>query len=254
MDWKRIAETLNSELGRQRLSSQDLARKAGVDRKTVDRLRAGQVVRVHTLEWIEQALGHPLSPQEQSSPEVAPMSYGGYRLDMVRDYEGDYLCYRRSFDLPGRAVVSHVGVFWDEAKGRLCFDDYQHNRGPDGEDYEYRFSGDVLIPPGLGVLHFVVRSDDGRLRAMTTTLPRDRGEVVDMKGFLLTLNEISDIGFYPVTSPVLFERDLPGLPAEELAGRIGVLESGAPDYERIAEGLAAVEKKFTPWNLASCPR
>ena len=178
---------------------------------------------------------------------MAALDYGGYSYELVQPYLGDYLCYRRSFDVVGRLVASHVEVHWDDERDHLCFVDYQHNRARGGERFEYRFAGDVLAPAGLGVLHFVVRSNDGRLRAMTTTLPRERNGVFEAKGFLLTLNEIADIGFYPVTTPVQLERVTRG----DVAARIGVMESGHDDYARVAAALAAIERKFTPWSLAA---
>ncbi|MCA8967637.1 MAG: hypothetical protein KDC48_22340 [Planctomycetes bacterium] len=249
MDWSRIATKLNAELARQRLSAQALARRAGVDRKTVDRLRAGQGVRQTTLTWIEQALGVSLvaAPPAAEPARLAALDYGGYSYELVRSLLGDYLYYRRSFDVVGRLVASHLEVHWDEQRDHLCFVDYQHNRARGGEHFEYRFAGDVLAPAGLGVLHFVVRSNDGRLRAMTTTLPRERNGLFEAKGFLLTLNEIADIGFYPVTTPVQLER----VTTADVAARIGVMESGHGDYARVAAALIAIEQKFTPWSMAA---
>ncbi|MGE0482625.1 MAG: helix-turn-helix domain-containing protein [Gammaproteobacteria bacterium] len=255
MDWSRIAAKLNAELARQRLSAQALARRAGVDRKTVDRLRAGHGVRQATLTWIEQALGVPLATaaataEDAAAPvRLAALDYGGYSYALVQPLLGDYLCYRRSFDVIGRLVASHLEVLWDEEHAHLRFVDLQRNRARGGTRHEYRFTGDVLVPSGVGVLHFVVRSNDGRLRAMTTTLPRERHGVFEAKGFLLTLNEIADIGFYPVTTPVLLER----VAAADVAGRIGVMESGHADYARVAAALAAIEAKFTPWTSSEPP-
>ena len=148
MDWSRIATKLNAELARQRLSAQALARRAGVDRKTVDRLRAGQGVRQTTLTWIEQALGVSLvaAPPAAEPARLAALDYGGYSYELVRSLLGDYLYYRRSFDVVGRLVASHLEVHWDEQRDHLCFVDYQHNRARGGARYEYRFAGDVLVP------------------------------------------------------------------------------------------------------------
>ena len=174
------------------------------------------------------------APPAAEPARLAALDYGGYSYELVRSLLGDYLYYRRSFDVVGRLVASHLEVHWDEQRDHLCFVDYQHNRARGGARYEYRFAGDVLVPAGVGVLHFVVRSNDGRLRAMTTTLPRERNGVIEAKGFLLTLNEIADIGFYPVTTPVLLER----VGADTIAGRIGVMESGHADYARVAAALS----------------
>ncbi len=254
-DWPQIAERLNALLAARRLSSQDLAAKAGVDRKTVDRLRAGQSVRLHTLQWIEQALKAPLRPAApEADPETAAADLGGYRRGAAGGLVGDWLSYRCSFDRPHQIVASAVEIHWDQARPGLAFREHQHNRGPGGRDYEYRFAGDVLIPPNLGVLHLVVRSDDGRIRVISTSMPRDEEGTQTMKGFLLTLNEIADVGYYPASSPMVLIKLSPGTSAEATAGETGVLTPGHPRFAWAEAVLRGVEARFLPWRAGIDPQ
>lgn len=237
-DWKHVAQQLNAHLAATRLSSADVARKAGVDRKTVDRLRAGNAVRPQTLAWIEQALKIDLG-QTGATPANAPSGFGGYQREAVSDYVGEYVAHRRSFDNPGRIIASQLSVAWDEEVGALRFHEAQDNRLASGKNYAYRFGGDVLIPPNLGVVNFVVRSNDGRVRLISTSLPRDDDGTLFLKGFILTLNEIRDIGYYPVTSPIFLARR---------GGRItldtGIIDPGDQTHRWAESILAEIERKF----------
>lgn len=240
-DWQAIAERLNAELARTRLSSQDVAARAGVDRKTVDRLRAGQAVRPQTLQWIAGALGLTLEATGEAPARAAATRYGGYRRDAVETYIGEYTGYRRSFDTADHLIASYLALSWDDDVNALRFTENQRNEAEPGTAYEYHFGGDVLIPPNLGVLHLVVRSDDGRVRLISTSMPREDGGTLSMKGFILTLNEIRDIGYYPVTSPIFFAKQRPGE-----APKTGVITPADERYERIERTLATVERRFLP--------
>lgn len=242
VDWKQVAENLNTHLAREHLSSADVARRAGVDRKTVDRLRAGRAVRPHTLEWIEQALRVTLlSGQDARGPDVAPAACGAYHKHTVLPYTGTYTGYRRSFDNPGYLIATRMELFWDDDACMLRFNEDQQNRDDSGRAYQYHFTGDVMIPPNLGVLHLVVKSGDGRIRLISTSMPREDQGTLVMKGYILTLNEITDIGFYPATSPIFLCRETPGSTTTT-----GVIHQGHQRYEWASAILRDVERKFSP--------
>ncbi len=242
-DWKTIARQLNEHLAAARLSSRDVASRAGVDRKTVDRLRAGQAVRSQTLQWIEQALDVTLgvATDPADAAGVAPRRFGGYRREAVADYIGEYVAFRRSFDTAGRIIASYLEIHWDDDSGALAFHESQDNRLASGRSYAYRFGGEVLIPPNLGVMHFVVRSDDGRVRLISTSMPREDDGTLMMRGFILTLNELSDIGYYPVTSPIFLARS-----GARVALETGVVERDDPRYAWAADILGGIEGRFLP--------
>ncbi|MEQ8662879.1 MAG: helix-turn-helix transcriptional regulator [Gammaproteobacteria bacterium] len=242
-DWTQIAAELNAHLARQRLSAQDLARRAGVDRKTIERLRAGRAVRAQTLGWIEQALGIRLGGSVAASADgsIASAALGGYQRASVAPFVGEYLAVRRSFDTPGRLIASALELRWDAARPALVFAEEQHNRGAAGRVFNYHFQGEVSIPPNLGVMHFTVRSDDGRVRLTTTGMPREEDGTLVMKGFLLTLNELRDIGYYPVTSPVFFARRHAGL---TLAS--GIVEPHSAAHAWADARLVEIATRFLP--------
>lgn len=241
-DWQAIADRVNAALAQARLSSQDVAARAGVDRKTVNRLRAGQPVRPQTLQWIATALGLELDTESSRDPAVAAARYGGYRRDAVAAFVGEYTGYRRSFDTADHLIASYLALSWDDEARALRFTEDQLNEAETGTAYEYHFGGDVLIPPNLGVLHLVVRSDDGRVRLISTSMPREDAGTLSMKGFILTLNEIRDIGYYPVTSPIFFAKCRPGeTPAT------GVILPGDARYADVDAALDAIERRFLPF-------
>ncbi len=241
-DWKRLAERLNDHLSKKRLSSQDVAKRVGVDRKTIDRLRAGRAVRTQTLQWVEQALGVTLEdPGSPAVSGVAAEGFGGYHKTTVTEYIGVYTGYRRSFDQPAQLIASYLEIRWDEQENALSFTEEQHNRAESGKAYDYHFDGQVLIPPNLGVLHLVVRSKDGLVRMATTSMPRDNQGTSMMKGFILTLNEIGDIGYYPVTSPIFFAQESAGV-----APNTGVITRKDDRFAWADEILTDIEHKFLP--------
>lgn len=240
-DWKLIARQLNERLDEERMSSLELANKAGVDRKTVERLRGGHAVRGKTLQWIEQALKTTLGNPVGDNPDAAPASFGGYLRSAVSTYVGEYIACRRSFDTATRIIASYLEIHWDEQARVLRFNESQDNRLASGKAYAYHFDGDVLIPPNLGVMHFVVRTANGLVRQISTSMPREDGGTLYMKGFILTLNELRDIGYYPVCSPIFLAR----AGAAVTAGT-GILQAGDAGYAWANEILDDIEQKFLP--------
>jgi len=190
------------------------------------------------LSWMEQALGLTLEDCQPSKAR-APASFGGYQRDAVIEYAGDYVAFRRSFDTPGRIIASQLAIEWDQSAGALRFHEAQDNRSDSGKAYAYRFGGDVLIPPNLGVINLVVRSDDGRVRLMSMSMPREDNGTLMMKGFLLTLNEIQDIGYYPVSSPAFLARRGGNV-------KLGpcIVDADDPNHGWAETILNAIEKKF----------
>jgi transcriptional regulator with XRE-family HTH domain len=240
-DWKYIARQLNEHLAEGRLSTRDVANKAGVDRKTVDRLRQGRAVRAQTLQWIEQALKTEFGHPDDTVDVTAAARFGGYRRDTVEAYIGTYLAFRRSFDTVERIIASYLEIIWDETLGALSFAESQDNRLASGRAYAYRFGGEILIPPNLGVMNFVVCSNDGRVRLISTAMPREEDGSLYMKGFILTLNELRDIGYYPVTSPIFLVR---GTADRQL--ETGVIEKDDPRYGWAQAILQDIEINFLP--------
>lgn len=133
-DWKNIADQLNAYLSKARLSSQDVAQKACVGRKTVDRLRAGRAVREQTLQWIEEALKLELEEEAlPASDDTAPTAFGGYRKEDVSAYVGEYTGYRRSFDTSDHIIASYLEILWNGDAGALGFTENQRNRSESGK-------------------------------------------------------------------------------------------------------------------------
>ncbi len=247
MDWAATGETLERLLAARNLSSQILADKAGVDRKTVDRLRRGEPVRLRTLAWIETALGASLRPEHPASEEepphdAAPVRLGAYVRAHYQAYEGWWWGFRRSFDYRERVICHSLRIHWDSAQNCLAFEERQRNR--DGaRRREYDFRGVVSIPAGLGVLYFMIVGE-GAVRVSAATLLRENAGESYMKGVMLALGEMAEVGFYPVVTPLYLVKATREPTPAELEARLGSFEAGRLWRSDVAEALADVEARF----------
>ncbi len=246
LDWAAAGAALERLLAARNLSSQILADKAGVDRKTVDRLRRGEPVRLRTLAWIETALGASLrmeaAPRDDEHPDAAPARLGAYARPHYRAYEGWWWGFRRSFDYRDRVICHSLRIHWDEEQNHLAFEERQSNRdGARRRDYEFR--GVVSIPAGLGVLYFMIVGE-GAVRVSATTLLRENAGESYMKGVMLALGEMAEVGFYPVVTPLYLVKAEKDPTAAELEARLGSFEAGRLWRGDVIEALADVEARF----------
>ena len=204
IDWPDVGEKINAEMLKRGLSSESVAAKAGIDRKTVDRLRHGKRVRIQTLSWVEQVLELSfIDARDQSGSGqagIAPIELGGYSRDLYKDYVGSYFMFRNSYDFDDRIVCSYMQIYWDIDARCLKFRERQRNKSKDGSYFKYDFTGRLSIPPGMAIVQFVY-SMRGLNRIITTTSLRGT-EAPYFRGVLAGTNEISDVGFYPATTPV----------------------------------------------------
>lgn len=242
-DWIAVGAALERLLAERNLSSQTLADRAGVDRKTVDRLRRGEAVRLRTLAWIETALGASLrEAAEAAPPDAAPARLGAYARAHYRAYEGWWWGFRRSFDYRERVICHSLRIHWDAAQNCLAFEERQMNRdGARRRDYEFR--GVVSIPAGLGVLYFMIVGG-GPVRVSAATLLRENAGESYMKGVMLALAEMSEVGFYPVVTPLYLVKAQSEPSAADLEARLGSFAAESIWRADVREALADVEKRF----------
>lgn len=240
IDWKETAKVVNEAMLRKGIGSEFVAGKAGVDRRTVDRLRKGQKVRIQTLSWIEPVLeleilsGHLSTPTKQQSL-VAPAELGGYSLDTVQSYVGNYYLFRRSFDYDKKIVCAGMSIFWDFDRNGLQFREWQNNISHEGRRFAPVFNGDVSIPVGVGITQFVFDKGRGFRRVATCTSLRGQKQYF-FKGVLVGINEITDVGFCPATSPIYIEKT-----KEVFDRHIENPKVGSFDEDAIWHGTAAME-------------
>ena len=245
VNWPEAGAALERHLTARNLSSQILADKAGVDRKTVDRLRRGEPVRLRTLAWIETALGADLRGESESrgaEPVSAPARLGAYARSHYQNYEGHWWGFRRSFDYPGRIICHSLRIRWDQERSHLAFEERQVNR--DGaRRREYEFRGVVSIPAGLGVLYFMIVGE-GAVRVSATTLLRENAGESYMKGVMLALGEMAEVGFYPVVTPLYLVQSHGEPSPAELEARLGSFPEDKIWRSDVREALADVERRF----------
>ncbi|WP_246209848.1 helix-turn-helix domain-containing protein [Pikeienuella piscinae] len=255
IDWPIVAERLRKALSHRRMPVQQLADQSAVHRKTVDRLLQGERIAPDSLLKIERALGERLdesgAPPAAAAPGVAaPAANEGLNPHIPESYVGAYLIFRRSFDHADRIICSALEITRDPVSGHGRFHERLRTVAPDGRKHFNDFKGDVNHAVAVGALQLVA-IDDGYLR--TVNLGRLRREVMEdgetrevMRGVLQTMNEVLDIGYYPVASPVhVMRTDLSATEAEK-AGKTGSFGREGFWEPRIAADLDEVMTKFFP--------
>jgi hypothetical protein len=205
IDWQKAGEKIHDTMLKRGVSSSWVAHKAGIDRKTVDRARNGYKVRIQSISCIEDVLKINIISSEQenntTTESFAPLKLGGYSRNLYKSYEGYYFMFRNSYDYNEKIICSLFNIFWNEDESCLKYKEHQINKTDEGKVHEYEFEGDVSIPPSLAITQFIRNDGEGLRRIMTTTNQRG-GENPYFKGILMGINEMTDIGFYPATSPV----------------------------------------------------
>jgi hypothetical protein len=210
VEWNEAGRRISDAMLRRGVSAAWVAHKAGLDRKTVDRVRKGDRIRLQSLTCIEEVLGLSLLntnivDREARGQTIAPPELGGYSREMFENYVGTYYMFRNSYDFKDRVICSCIEVSWNQDGGFLVYEENQDNKSPDGRRFRYKFNGKIAIPAGLSITQFLGSSGNGFHRVMTTTGLRGH-ETQYFKGILMGINEVADIGFHPATSPVFIEK------------------------------------------------
>lgn len=244
IDWNHAVIQVNAAMAERGWSSNDLARRAGLDRKTIDNLRNGKRVKPITLRYVEQALDLELTTAQQTprSSMTAKPELGAYSKLSYGHYAGLYYMFRNSYENDDRIVCSLLKITWDDGESCLRFEENQRNQRADGKFAEYLFAGEIAIPPSVGITQFVSRSSLGFTRVMTTTSLRDSDRRF-FKGVLLGICEVADVGYRPAVSPVYLEGFVPS-PDWDPAERIGSIKRGALWHPEAAEMLDSARSSF----------
>lgn len=249
LDWSEIGRRIKEAMRQRRVSSTWVAQKSGIDRRTVDRARSGERIREENLLYIEEVLGLSLVDDSLSmkydQPIVAPEELGSYAIQAYKEYTGKYLMFRNSFDSNDRVICSFVKVFIDQDGKCLSFSEKQRNKSEQGRLYYYDIIGSISIPPGCGVLQFV-SNQNGHFRVMTmTTFRVSENNVKSMRGLICTLNEIIEVGFYPVASPVYLMKAEDSLDDRAIELQIGSFRSNELSYPAAVQALRDCNERFS---------
>jgi len=248
IDWNKAGHAVSDAMLRSNWSSSTVAKRAGVDRKTVDRLRRGGKVRFSTLSYIEQALEISIISEQTQGFDTrnlkAPTELGGYSKENYEGYIGTYYMFRNSYDFGDRVICSLFEVLWDYDSGCLAYRELQDNKREDGRRFKYSFLGKVSIPPGLSITQFIGSAGKGFSRVITASSLRGSGTEY-FKGILLGINELSDIGYYPASSPVYIEKtDLPAID-DAHDGKIGSFPSQEIWHPTACTELRSVTENYS---------
>ena len=251
IDWVKAGHAVSDAMLKSNWSSNTVAKRAGVDRKTVDRLRRGEKVRFSTLSYIEQALEISIIAEQTGGFDTrdlrAPTELGGYSKENYDVYIGTYYMFRNSYDYEERVICSLFEIVWDYDSGCLAYRELQDNKREDGRRFEYSFLGKVSIPPGLSITQFIGSAGKGFSRVITASSLRGSGPEY-FKGILLGINELSDIGYYPASSPVYIEKtDVPAL-SDSHDGKIGSFPSSKLWHASACLELRSVTENYSAFH------
>lgn len=260
IEWREVSDNLRRFLRINRLPVQKFAYQAEVHRRTIDRLLRGETIALDSLRKIEGAVGHRLTGQPITAPAQplgAPattsssggqLALSGLEFQIAERYVGSYLMTRRSFDYADGVVSSHLEIVRSPVTGRAEFRESQRNTGRDGQRFSHDFTGSVTHVPSADALQLLT-IDDGFLRVITLGRPyeqvgEDDGRVMMMRGVLHTLNEIRDIGAYPVATPLHLRKTALTLDEAAGAGLLGSMRADDPSVAGIVAELDRAEEKF----------
>lgn len=231
-----------------RFSKERLAAEIGVDRGTLDRLLKGGTCRDNTLRKIEQCVGVHFGPSAGTSELV----------DSADWICGKYLTYRYSFDHAEQSsVVCALGVIEPSLTGTgYAYLERQQNIAPTGECHSIEVEGEAKFFPSVDLLQIVAAPGVTRV----ISLKKGARFETEMRGLLLALNEIQDVGWYPVSSPILFRRQPSSVTQAQLMQHLGVLEAehcNASIHAALAQAAAkfiAVPRGVTTGKNSKVPR
>lgn len=252
INWSRVGEQISSEMLQRRVSSDFVAHKAGLTRRTVDRARKGQTIRIQSLSAIEGVLELDIiaSTMQQGfgNKTVAPASLGSYSKEMYEDYIGYYYMFRNSYDFSDRIVCSIFEIYWDLDVGYLRFRESQDNKREDGKRFQYSFHGKVSIPPSLAITQFIASDGKALSRIITTTSQRKVGNMSCFMGILAGTAELAQIGAYPAASPVFLEK-MKSKPDLEVGDpRIGSFKRDEIWHKSAIVELSSVSKEYSAFH------
>ena len=247
-DWKAVRSNLKARLKRDRITTEALSHSSGINRKTIDNFLHGRSnLRTNTLKKLEDTLSLNLITGEiklaSTSLSLAPTEYGSYSRDLASNYIGKYFLFRKSFDYDDGCVCSFLQVSWHNDLDHMTFHETQRNTARNGRVHQYDLSGIVYIPHELSVLQFVSRSNGfNRISTLSTV---GFGRSKKLKGILVTLNEIRNVGYMPASSPVLAVKIDNATNDEEILSKIGSMPIAECWRSSIKEEFHEIELDFT---------
>lgn len=210
-NWSEVIQNLGQHLRSERMSVQELANKANVHRKTIDRLLRGETIQIDNLGKIEDALGTRLTgskeqPQASVTTPVSEFGLEKFNRTIPDHYIGRFFMFRRSFDYSDGVVCSLLEISRDAETGYGEFCETQRNESRTGRKFHYDFLGPINHVASAGATQ-LVSIDDGFIRIITLGRPyeeigKNDERSLHMRGILHTLNEKRDLGCYPVATPL----------------------------------------------------
>jgi hypothetical protein len=227
---KHVAKDIQLELARQKINRKTLTEKTGLSPSTIDKALAGRFTS-GTIARIEQVLGRNFSSytngyalEQAPAVPVAAIRLGGYSLEAVEAYTGEYLSLRPSFATPGAIYSYKTVIDWNDADRCIQF------REEPTPENTYAHFGCLHIPVSSMFIYLVSTLDKGWNRIIIASTLNGAGE---MRGIISTLAHIRGAFFVPVSAPIYFRKITTETPA------FGKVEQGSERHEQYSKLLKA---------------
>lgn len=226
IDSPRVAQQVQEQLARRRMSRQALADKARISLSTLEKALAGK--RPFTLATtlrLEEALTTSLrdTTPDNGAPVLADESLGAYSRAAVRWLEGAYLTLRPSFSRDEGVYSYLTTIRWIAASGHLGYSESKRI------DTGFEQAGFVSMPHLSGHI-YLVTNECGQYRMIMLGRPSVDGE---LRGILSTLEVGAGSQLVPVACPVT----LAPLDREH-EPQFGLIEPDSAQHERYRERLS----------------
>lgn len=230
-DRKKIAQAIRTYIARERISREEFARRAKLGKSTVDKVVIG-LFSEKTILQIESQL--KINLRDSTAPVgIAGAEYGKYSREDTKNYVGEYVFARPSFQEDGLIHAFHMEMAWDEQAPALQVKEVVH-----GKKTPPQF-GKVYIPRAS--MHiFILSNEHGWLKKVILS---QIDVYKRMKGIMLTMGHAFANVYAPVAMPVIMNKY-----DKVEADMIGTIDPTSRIYEEYNQDLLAVEQgRYAKW-------
>jgi hypothetical protein len=231
-DRKRIVQAIRTYIARERISREEFARRTRLGKSTVDKLVVG-IFSEKTILQIEAQAKISLLSGGGPAVEASAEEFGRYTRDDTKNYLGEYVFARPSFQEDGLIHAFHMEIVWDRDVSVLLVREVAA-----GKNLPLQF-GKVYIPRASMHL-FILSNEKGWLKKVIFT---QIDVYKRMKGIMLTMGHAFANVYAPVAVPAIMNK------YDKIdAAMVGEIDPGSRMYEEYNQDLLAVEQsQYAKW-------
>jgi transcriptional regulator with XRE-family HTH domain len=229
----RIIQAIRAYIAKERISREEFAQRAKLGKSTVDKLVTG-IFSDKTILQIEAQLNIDLRrSDDEGRAEFAKEEFGKYTREDTKNYLGQYVFARPSFQEAGVIHAFHMDISWDQTeKVLLVKENAPHKKHP------AQF-GKIYIPRASMHL-FILSNERGWLKSVILS---QLDVYKRMKGMMLTMGNAFANVYSPIAMPVILNK------YDRIdKSMLGKLLPGSAAYEEYKKDLQAVEaSQYAKW-------